>query len=212
MNGKFQGWVVVALLLGTAAYAIAQENITLTTYYPSPRGVYDELRARTFQDFDDPANFFVDPNGSTVLNILTVQGDAILNSPIAGTTTINGFTTINDNLHVTGNFTLDGEVVGDLRINGDLIANVFRDRQDPGNYYLDAAAPAVGGARSLRVAGNVEWGGTVLPPSTVPWDRLVGPFPSCTVTSDGGTAVRSWGATSTDLTCGRPEAVYANPP
>lgn len=32
-----------ALLLGLSAYAIA-EDITLTTYYPSPRGVYQELR------------------------------------------------------------------------------------------------------------------------------------------------------------------------
>ncbi|MBI3021180.1 MAG: hypothetical protein HYY59_04180 [Candidatus Omnitrophica bacterium] len=38
-----RNWFVVALLLGTTAYAIAEE-IALTTYYPSPRGVYQELR------------------------------------------------------------------------------------------------------------------------------------------------------------------------
>ncbi|MBI3320366.1 MAG: hypothetical protein HYZ89_07270, partial [Candidatus Omnitrophica bacterium] len=38
-----RGWMVLAILLGTMAYAIAEE-ITLTTYYPSPRGVYKELR------------------------------------------------------------------------------------------------------------------------------------------------------------------------
>ena len=37
------GWVVPVLLLGIAAYALA-EDLTLTTYYPSPRGVYKELR------------------------------------------------------------------------------------------------------------------------------------------------------------------------
>ncbi len=36
-------WLVPVLLLGIAAYAIA-EDLTLTTYYPSPRGVYNELR------------------------------------------------------------------------------------------------------------------------------------------------------------------------
>ncbi len=36
-------WLLGALFLGTMAYAIAEE-ITLTTYYPSPRGVYKELR------------------------------------------------------------------------------------------------------------------------------------------------------------------------
>jgi hypothetical protein len=43
MTAKLKGWMVLLLLGGVAAYAIAEE-ITLTTYYPSPRGVYDELR------------------------------------------------------------------------------------------------------------------------------------------------------------------------
>jgi hypothetical protein len=36
-----QTLMVLIVLVGTMAYAIA-ENITLTTYYPSPRGVSDE--------------------------------------------------------------------------------------------------------------------------------------------------------------------------
>lgn len=40
---RVKGCIVPLLLLGTMAYAIAEE-ITLTTYYPSPRGVYDQLR------------------------------------------------------------------------------------------------------------------------------------------------------------------------
>ena len=43
MSPNLKAWVVVSLLLGTAIYAIA-EDITLTTYYPSPRGVYQELK------------------------------------------------------------------------------------------------------------------------------------------------------------------------
>jgi len=43
MSGRLKQWLVVALFLGTAVYALA-EDITLTTYYPSPRGVYQELR------------------------------------------------------------------------------------------------------------------------------------------------------------------------
>ena len=47
MNARLKGWMVLLLLGGVAAYAIAEE-ITLTTYYPSPypspRGVYNELR------------------------------------------------------------------------------------------------------------------------------------------------------------------------
>lgn len=43
MTAHWRNWFVVALLLGTTAYAMAEE-IALTTYYPSPRGVYQELR------------------------------------------------------------------------------------------------------------------------------------------------------------------------
>ena len=38
-------WLTLVVLLGTAVYAIA-EDLTLVTYYPSPRGVYNELRTR----------------------------------------------------------------------------------------------------------------------------------------------------------------------
>ena len=37
-----KSWIILGLLLGTMAYAIAEE-VTLMTYYPSPRGVYKEL-------------------------------------------------------------------------------------------------------------------------------------------------------------------------
>jgi len=39
------GGLVLLLFLGTLVYAIAEE-LTLTTYYPSPRGVYHELRTQ----------------------------------------------------------------------------------------------------------------------------------------------------------------------
>jgi hypothetical protein len=42
MSATLHGWIAVVLLSGMMAYAIAEE-ITLTTYYPSPRGVYKEL-------------------------------------------------------------------------------------------------------------------------------------------------------------------------
>jgi len=42
MHRWLKNGLVIALLLGTAFYALA-EDITLTTYYPSPRGVYQEL-------------------------------------------------------------------------------------------------------------------------------------------------------------------------
>ena len=43
MRVNLTGWIAVGIVGGVAAYAIAEE-VTLTTYYPSPRGVYEELR------------------------------------------------------------------------------------------------------------------------------------------------------------------------
>ena len=43
MNRKLSTWLAAALLGGTVTYVLA-EDLTLTTYYPSPRGVYSELR------------------------------------------------------------------------------------------------------------------------------------------------------------------------
>ena len=37
-------WLGLVILLGTAVYVVA-EDITLTTYYPSPRGIYQTLRS-----------------------------------------------------------------------------------------------------------------------------------------------------------------------
>ena len=43
MRVQLKELLAVGLLLGSSIYALAEE-ITLTTYYPSPRGVYQELR------------------------------------------------------------------------------------------------------------------------------------------------------------------------
>ncbi len=40
---SLRSWLVPLILLGVIGYALA-EDLTLTTYYPSPRGVYQELR------------------------------------------------------------------------------------------------------------------------------------------------------------------------
>ena len=211
MNGKFQGWVVVALLLGTAAYAIAQEQITLTTYYPSPRGVYDELRARLYEDFDDngpPNNYQLDMNNTTRLNILNVTGVAEAltvehDARVKGELIVGGNTQIDGTLTVTGLATLNGG----LQVLGDVIADRFVDRGSP-QFLLDPAAGV--GTLSANLNGDVSWGGT-LTGGSVPLARLTGNPLGCTP-GDGGTAVKSIDPTTDGVTCGLPEAVYANPP
>ncbi len=39
--------VVLAVWAGAGGLAARGEEMTITTYYPSPRGVYDELQANT---------------------------------------------------------------------------------------------------------------------------------------------------------------------
>jgi len=72
MTATLKGWLVLLLLGGTMVYAIAEE-ITLTTYYPSPRGVYNELHSNIYRDFADPEHFYVDPDALSVLNALKVS-------------------------------------------------------------------------------------------------------------------------------------------
>ena len=66
-----------SILLASFTPSLAEE-ITLTTYYPSPRGVYDELQANIYRDLGDPANRFLDPTATSQLQDLTVFGGITL--------------------------------------------------------------------------------------------------------------------------------------
>ena len=71
--------VVGGLLVGMAGPVWAEE-ITLTTYYPSPRGVYDQLRTKGdvhIGNFSDPpsARLHVVGGGSTVFRADDTSGD-----------------------------------------------------------------------------------------------------------------------------------------
>ncbi|MBI2884970.1 MAG: hypothetical protein HYY15_02230 [Candidatus Omnitrophica bacterium] len=84
MTSRLRGWWVLVILLGTLAYALA-EDLTLTTYYPSPRGVYKELRTsgdvaigttsspaarlQVIGDLNNPAVYVVGGGGTTTLRI-----------------------------------------------------------------------------------------------------------------------------------------------
>ncbi len=56
----FRGWVVLVVLLGTMAYAIA-EDVTFVSYVPSPRGIYSELRSR--DGIKIGSSYFTNPTG-----------------------------------------------------------------------------------------------------------------------------------------------------
>jgi hypothetical protein len=139
MRANLKGWVVVALVVGVTAYCVAEE-ITLTTYYPSPRGVYNELQSNIYRDFDqtglpdtmDPyppgIGWAVDPSGTSQLNSLRVTGiDLFGNLTVDGTLTVTqgallatvggsvgiGKPDPEQKLHVAGNVEVDGNLHAD---------------------------------------------------------------------------------------------------
>jgi len=67
----------IMLLVATISYSIAEE-VTLTTYYPSPRGVYNELQANIYRDFGDPSNRYLDPTTASQLQDLRIFGGITL--------------------------------------------------------------------------------------------------------------------------------------
>ncbi|MBI3020511.1 MAG: hypothetical protein HYY90_02850, partial [Candidatus Omnitrophica bacterium] len=75
MREPVKGWLVMGLLLGTTAYAIAEE-ITLTTYYPSPRGVYRELKMNGTGTIEFGAGLTKEPNAGKI-GYQTFTADAL---------------------------------------------------------------------------------------------------------------------------------------
>ncbi len=93
MNSRshlFRHGAVAIILLGTLAYALA-EDLTLTTYYPSPRGMYKELRTsgdvaigttetpqarlQVVGSLMAPALYVVGGGGTTTLRVDAAPGD-----------------------------------------------------------------------------------------------------------------------------------------
>lgn len=89
MRSTANGWLVAGLLLGTMTYAIA-EDVTLTTYYPSPRGVYNELRTNnnTFLAIQESGKVGI--GAASASEKLDVTGNAMIrgNATVTGTLTV----------------------------------------------------------------------------------------------------------------------------
>jgi len=77
MRGWWPTLLGSLLLAGGFSRSIAEE-ITLTTYYPSPRAVYNELLANVYRDFGDPANRYLDPDGPSQLQSVQFSGSLTL--------------------------------------------------------------------------------------------------------------------------------------
>jgi hypothetical protein len=60
------------LIYSSVAVPQASEQITIATYYPSPFGEFNVVEAGMFRDWDDPGMGFLDPNGNSQFQNLTV--------------------------------------------------------------------------------------------------------------------------------------------
>ena len=59
-KGSLIALLIIASIVAGAIIAVAQESVTLTTYYPSPKGVYDEIRANKLASIDAPDEYFIE--------------------------------------------------------------------------------------------------------------------------------------------------------
>ena len=135
---------LAVFVLGAALTVVAvAEDVTVSTYYPSPKGVYQQLSTtgNTFLATQagnsvgigtntPTAGFALDVNGAVRSGgALTVQGATTLN----GGLTLNSGLMVNGTLNVTGATSLGGTTVngnetvtGDHVVNGQLRPNSFR--------------------------------------------------------------------------------------
>ncbi len=116
MRRSSERWLILILLLATSAYAVA-EDVTLTTFYPSPRGIFETFRTT------DQTNLAIDPTAGVVIG-RTGPPTAGKKLDVAGTIrtnglTINGSLTTNDIIvHGTATFQPAASCTGQLDTNG----------------------------------------------------------------------------------------------
>ena len=166
---KTSRWLwMLGLLLLVASYAIA-EDITLTTYYPSPRGVYDMLR--TFRDVQIGD---LNPPLGTPPRLKVRQADPApamqVEMPNSGRPSTIAFM-IGDH----GNVLINGNTVPAtdpmLHVSGPVEADAFRAFQQSGRYAFVEAGSNF---------GHVKLGGFNLsPPAYVPMDLDGNPVHIC---------------------------------
>jgi len=84
VNKEYLLLFVIVILMGLLIYsstAISQnspEEVTFSTFYPCPFGIYDTLQSSRYFDFDDVTYFF-DPEGNSRLRSLNVTAGIMAN-------------------------------------------------------------------------------------------------------------------------------------
>ncbi|MBU1044662.1 MAG: hypothetical protein KJ915_09745 [Candidatus Omnitrophica bacterium] len=135
LNKEYLLLCVIVTLIGiliyssTATSQTSPEEITLTTFYPCPFGIYDQLTSSIYIDFDNVARWF-DPSGESQLESLRIFNGMIVNlvAGPSGTWTIN---------FVTGNAFLNIVTADKLVMTGPAPPPTYEI--NGGNYVWDIA-------------------------------------------------------------------------
>ena len=206
-QNSLKGWMVLVLLLGTVVYAIAEE-LTLTTYYPSPRGVYHELRTAGDVKLGDVSasspKARLEIRGRTAgtseraLYVGNVDGDLRFVVQDNGNVGI-GTASPTQKLHVVGNTRIEGAVAASyfdslspliLRTNG---TERMRIDDTTGNVGIGTTSPTqkLDVAGQIRATGDIctELGGGRCLGQTVQMTHVTGTNPSCPV---GELLMKKW--------------------
>ena len=88
--------LLAIILIAICATAFGQEKVTLTTYYPAPYGVYNELRAKTM----GIGNTWYDPTTAPITGDtdLIVEGNVGIGTATPGAYKLN----VNGNVYIGG--------------------------------------------------------------------------------------------------------------
>jgi len=144
MHRWLKNGLVIALLLGTAFYALA-EDITLITYYPSPRGVYQELTTTS-------NTYLATQGGNVGIGTATPTQKLEVNGALKLVSNVGGF---------PGPAIYASQGGGVLALTGSVNGFVFNNQADTANLVSITNTGNVGvgtvtPAAKLEVAGNVK--------------------------------------------------------
>ena len=145
MRSSLKTYAIVALLLGTLGYALAEE-VTLTTYYPSPRGVYNQLLATSMTA---QTITLTPPGNLSVSGSLAVGPGASLGTP--GAAAFTG--------HVGIGTTAPGEAQLEIKGSPNATTPLLAITADPTHHENSEASLAGPGSRAIgRALGYVVRG------------------------------------------------------
>jgi len=175
LGAFFGAFLCIVLLMGI--YSIAEEEITLTTYYPAPYGAYDAMYSTTLGVGDNDGNSVLGNSGDTP-DPATKQGDVWIKGNVGiGTMAperkldVNGDLNVNGDIYIpeVGRIRTDDELwihlndnsehVGAFGIYNGADVCIFFVNESTGNVGIGTTNP---GAYKLYVNGNTYVAGDVV--------------------------------------------------